>query len=119
MRYAWVVVISLVACGDNLVPPPANECDQPSDCPGAETPCVTKTCDNHACGLTFTPAGTAIAEQTAGDCQSAQCDGAGLVEMVADDMDVPDDANPCTTEGCAAGVPQHGVEPIGTACGTG
>ena len=116
MRVLAIVAL-LVACGDNGVAAD-HECDQPSDCPGSDTPCATKSCDDHTCGIAYAPAGTALPSQTTGDCETAQCDGAGMVELVADDGDAPVDPNPCTTETCANGAVVEGVVAIGTACGS-
>jgi len=108
------------ACGTSLL---CNEsgvcvgCNAPSDCPGSDTECKTRTCVSNSCGVAFTAAGTAVAAQTAGNCLKATCDGAGNVTSIADATDVPsDDGNACTNETCASGVPQHPAKTNGTAC---
>jgi hypothetical protein len=92
-------------------------CTVPSDCPGKETECQTRTCDNSFCGIGFSAAGKAISAQFGGDCQQIVCDGQGTIVQQADDTDVPDDSNPCTKDVCTGGVPSHPAAPFGTTCG--
>jgi Divergent InlB B-repeat domain len=92
-------------------------CLNPSDCPGIDTECGTRTCNAGSCGFVFAASGTPVASQTLGDCKVAVCDGSGNITSVADDTDVPaDDGNQCTTEECASGVPSHPASPAGTSC---
>jgi Bacterial Ig-like domain/Lamin Tail Domain len=92
-------------------------CGAPSDCPGVDDECKSRTCSLGVCGLAFTASGTAVATQTAGDCQKSQCDGAGNTVSVADNADAPaDDGAQCTSDVCAAGVPSHPAKPTNTAC---
>jgi len=95
------------------------QCNTVSDCTmlPPDDECQTKACDNHVCTQTFTPAGTKLAMQTMGDCQDAQCDGAGQTVMQANDMDLPEDNNPCTKNVCTNGSPSHPNEPANTTCG--
>src|SRR6185369_4583455 len=75
------------------------------------------TCQTAVCGLSFTPANTEVAAQTANDCLKAVCDGNGNVASIADDADLPlDDGNACTGEACSAGAPTHPAVPNGAAC---
>jgi hypothetical protein len=96
-------------------------CGVASDCAGTWDECRTPTCTAGACGSAFTAAGTALpaADQTAGDCKVAQCDGAGGTESANDDEDVPVDDDPCTDDVCTAGVPSNPDSAAGTSCGTG
>jgi lamin tail-like protein len=95
-------------------------CGQPSDCPGADDECKARTCTVGVCGFSFTAIGTAVAAQTAGDCQKNQCDGAGSITGVADNTDAPaDDGNQCTSDVCVAGVPTHPAVAANTACNQG
>ncbi|MCA9622872.1 MAG: hypothetical protein KC731_27825, partial [Myxococcales bacterium] len=48
-------------------------CDMPSDCPGEDTTCSTRTCVNQVCGTDLAPAGTPCTEDG-----GTQCDGAGM-----------------------------------------
>ncbi len=95
-------------------------CSQPSDCPGTDDDCKTRSCSAGLCGFDYTAIGTAVSAQTAGDCQQGQCDGSGNTVGVEDDTDVPaDDGNQCTAEICTAGVPSHPAQPVNTACSQG
>ena len=79
--------------------------------------CATPGCSAHTCGLAPSPQGTALALQTAGDCQRTVCDGAGGVATIDDDSDVPFDDNPCTSDVCGGGVQSNPPEPVATPCG--
>ena len=92
------------------------ECVSASTCPGLDTECQTRTCVAGACGVSFTPSGTPVAAQTAGDCQQNQCDGAGAVVSAPSNGDVPADADPCTADVCTAGIPSNPPAAAGTAC---
>ncbi|EYF08637.1 lamin tail domain-containing protein [Chondromyces apiculatus] len=85
----------------------APQCTVPTECPGADTECATRTCVGGTCGVDATPQGTALQQQTAGDCLTAQCDGQGSVMQVPSDADLPDDTNECTADACAQGAPTH------------
>ncbi|MBX5481230.1 MAG: lamin tail domain-containing protein [Myxococcaceae bacterium] len=92
-------------------------CTTASQCPGTDTECQTRTCENGACGFSYAAAGTVVSTQTAGDCSSNQCDGAGQMVAVADDTDVPaDDGNECTAEVCTSGTAEHAPVVAGTPC---
>jgi len=93
-------------------------CENPNECPGADTECGTRTCLNQVCGIDAAPNNTAVASQTAGDCQKNVCDGAGAVTTVNDDTDVKDDGKECTVDGCASGVETHNPKSEGATCGT-
>ncbi len=91
-------------------------CNIASQCTGSDTECQVRTCSMHACGLNFTPGGTATSMQTAGDCQQRQCDGAGAIVSVALDSDVPNDSNTCTGDVCTSGAPSNPPLPAGSSC---
>ena len=97
----------------------AGGCTQPADCPGQDDECNTRTCDSGVCGLSFSPMGTVVAAQTAGDCKQNVCDGAGAVVSQNDDADPADDGQACTTDTCDAGSPLHTPVALGTSCGSG
>lgn len=92
-------------------------CQMASQCPDGKTAadpvptCRTPVCNaNGACGFTFAPAGTLVVGagiQTAGDCKKWVCDGAGNVQQVNDDVDVPVDGNACSADVCTNGVPSN------------
>ncbi|MFT3775659.1 MAG: lamin tail domain-containing protein [Minicystis sp.] len=92
-------------------------CTTAAQCPGQDTECQTRTCNAGTCGFSFTASGTAVAAQTAGDCQKNVCNGSGGIASVADNSDVPaDDGNQCTTDTCNAGAPVHPPTGSGTTC---
>jgi hypothetical protein len=93
------------------------ECSVAEDCPEPANECQQRGCDQGLCNVTPVAAGTAVADQTAGDCHVAQCDGAGGVVLVVDDGDLPDDNNPCTVGSCNGGLPAHDPAAAGTPCG--
>jgi hypothetical protein len=66
-------------------------CQAPSDCPGEDTNCRSRTCDAGECGETFAPAGATCAIN-----DGVMCDGMGqCVECVEEDD--------CTSGVCNAG----------------
>jgi plastocyanin len=93
------------------------ECLVASTCPGQDNECQSRTCTAGVCGMSFKPAGTATATQTAGDCKKVTCNGVGTNTPIADDTDLPNDNNPCTSDVCTSGVISHPFAPLGTACG--
>jgi hypothetical protein len=90
-------------------------CVLAADC-GADTACVSWSCDAGTCEQTLAPVGTAVPAQTAGDCKEAQCDAAGNVIDVAKSTDLPNDNNDCTSDVCTAGVPSNPPLGSGEAC---
>jgi hypothetical protein len=82
-------------------------CSVASTCPASGNVCVARTCNAHCCGFQDLPDGTAISAQTAGDCQSVVCNGAGATTTVAASGDVADDHNPCTADQCNGTTPTH------------
>lgn len=92
-------------------------CVVASDC-GVDTECQTFACNAGTCEPTNTAAGTPISAQSDGDCQRLQCNGAGGVESVDDDSDLPDDNNACTDDVCTNGAPSNPNLMAGTSCGT-
>jgi hypothetical protein len=91
-------------------------CTSPSECPGEDTECRTRTCTNGVCGFADQPAGTPTSTQTAGDCRQNVCDGMGAIISIADDSDVPDDGNQCTADSCFNGTPTYSPLAPGTPC---
>jgi len=92
------------------------ECLVASTCPGLDTECQTRTCTNHDCGLQFAAAGTPVSQQSANDCKMNQCDGAGQIKSVPDELDLPI-GTACTTPTCTQGTPSTPPKPQGTTCG--
>src|SRR5262249_35054211 len=80
------------------------QCNSAGQCPGMDTECHSRSCSMAgACGFNNTAAGTPTSAQTTGDCKVNQCDGAGNVESVNQDTDVPVDSNACTNDVCTNG----------------
>jgi hypothetical protein len=94
-------------------------CNVPADCPGTDDFCKTRKCENNMCGFTYKDQGTALPsdQQTAGDCKTKACNGAGGVQDDATPTDVASDGNVCTQDTCNGTTPSHPPEPSGTACG--
>lgn len=91
-------------------------------CPAPADACHLQGACNPGTGLCSTPpaaAGTPVGTQTAGDCQKLQCDGAGHVVSAADNTDVPNDNNACTSDSCSNGSPVFSAAPINTPCAQG
>jgi plastocyanin len=95
------------------------ECNVASTCPGVDNECQARTCTAGVCGIAFTAAGTVAATQIVGDCLVNKCDGAGASKPVANDLDLPDDSNPCTNDVCTSGVVSHPPASAGVVCGVG
>ncbi len=106
-------------CGTSLLCDGAGSCvgcTAPSECPGTDTECQTRTCVANKCGFSNTPVGTVVSTQVPGDCMKSQCDGAGKVQAVVDNTDVPNDSKQCTSDLCTAGTPSNPPLASGTAC---
>jgi hypothetical protein len=109
------------ACGTGLQCDGAGACVgclDASQCPGSDTDCQTRTCDAGMCGFSYAAPGTPVTAQTPGDCQVVECNGSGTTTSVADDNDLPNDNNACTTDTCVGGVPTYDKVGAGVSCGT-
>lgn len=95
------------------------ECNAPGDCPGQDSECAKRTCNQGTCGTMNTAEGTAVAAQTAFDCVEVQCDGMGNAIPAPDDLDIEDDNNDCTADTCSEGLPVHTPVAPSTMCGNG
>ncbi|NUP11463.1 MAG: lamin tail domain-containing protein [Polyangiaceae bacterium] len=91
-------------------------CTTPDQCPGVDSECGTRTCDNGTCDVDAAAAGTPAEAQTAGDCIHNECDGSGNIVGVADDGDLPVDDNDCTGDLCTDGVPSNPPVGVGDPC---
>ncbi len=94
-------------------------CQTPAECPGTDTECQHKACNNGVCSMEFAGPGAPIATQQPGDCLRSVCDGQGNVINQVDNMDVPVDGNPCTDDVCNNGVPRNPSTAAGATCGNG
>ncbi|HEY2898947.1 MAG TPA: lamin tail domain-containing protein [Polyangia bacterium] len=94
-------------------------CNAAADC-GADSECKKFTCSAQGvCSRNDPAAGTALATQTPGDCQTATCDGNGGVTSQANDNDHPNDSNDCTGDVCTNGTPSNPALAQGTTCAGG
>lgn len=93
-------------------------CNAAADCSGADGPCQSNSCVEHACGVlnAANNAPAAASSQVAGDCKIVRCDGNGGTLDADLDADLPVDGLPCTQDLCAGGVPSNPPEPAGAAC---
>ena len=94
-------------------------CSTNADCPGPDTECQSRACMNGVCGFNYVPVKTPVGVQSAGDCKSSVCNGAGGIAVVADNNDLPSDDNDCTDDVCSAGSPSNPPSSAGTACSLG
>ncbi|MFO0759765.1 MAG: hypothetical protein U0359_24975 [Byssovorax sp.] len=95
------------------------ECAVAQDCPDTGNECVARACTDGKCVPEPVASGTPLAQQKAGDCQKAICDGNGGKTTEADNADKPVDGNACTDDMCTAGVPSNPAVAADTACGQG
>ncbi|MSP24896.1 MAG: hypothetical protein EXR75_06955, partial [Myxococcales bacterium] len=80
-------------------------------------PCTTDTCaEDGVCVLVVDE--TLAPSQIGADCKRLECQAGEPVE-VADDSDVADDQEPCTTDACAGDVTTHTPLDDGAACAVG
>jgi hypothetical protein len=112
------------SCGDGHVCDATGNCVDcltPNDCTGTDTECQTRTCTNGACGTSFVPINTPVADQTAGDCKQNVCDGSGNIISVNDDNDVINTHYPdeCIETACSNGSVITRNKPYGSSCGDG
>lgn len=92
-------------------------CSSAADCPAATVECMEAACVDFSCTTVPSAEGTRTRSQVSGDCLMRECDGAGAVVEVFFNPDVEDDSNPCTTDSCLDGDPQHTPVAEGMACG--
>ena len=93
------------------------ECLVADTCPGQNDECQSRTCDGGKCGMSYQPSGKPVSLQPAGDCKTSVCNGSGGLTTVADNSDVHDDGNPCTSDSCNNGAPTYKPVAQGTSCG--
>jgi len=96
------------------------ECNVAAQCFPSDPPdsfCSVRTCIGHVCGKALKPDGTLVPVQTDFDCNNKVCNGVGGEKNVANDLDLPEDNNPCTTDTCTNGTKQNVPKVAGTSCG--
>ena len=91
-------------------------CTVAMDCPDPMNECLTRTCHAGCCAITPVDALTPLAAQTAGDCKTAACDGAGATTSVIDDTDAPAGQDACHQGGCKDGEKTQTPSAAGTTC---
>ncbi|MBM4373952.1 MAG: hypothetical protein FJ095_02630 [Deltaproteobacteria bacterium] len=76
-----------------------------SNCPAA-VDCQSPSCVMGKCTVVNDPATSDCDSQVLGDCKTKRCTGMGACNAVgvANDLDVPNDNNACTTDTCSMGV---------------
>ncbi|WP_437623399.1 hypothetical protein [Sorangium sp. So ce1151] len=94
-------------------------CTVAEDCPGVDSACAWRACEEGACSVEVAPTGTPLAEQTPGDCRELRCDGHGGQQAAPALDDVGDDGNECTADSCGPAGPTHARVPTGTECAAG
>jgi hypothetical protein len=93
------------------------ECILPTDCPGNDDECTSRTCDySNMCGTSNALFGTIPTTQLPGDCKKIICSGDGGTDLLVANTDVPNDNRQCTQDLCTNGVPSNIPEMPGTPC---
>jgi hypothetical protein len=121
-----ISVIALPAAACALEPRPVPEfdpsrgaplaiCGAPSHCPGEDTECVVRTCENGYCGVALLDG--PLETQMEGDCRTRYCEAGELVVLL--DYDPLDDENDCTSDECVDGEAINRPLPSTYACGFG
>lgn len=100
---------------------PVAECEQPSDCPGVESDCLTRTCEGGVCGTSLVMANTPC-----DDDDGVACNGQGACVQCFMDSDCDQPAEKCAiaegqcvAAGCADGLlngDETGVDCGGSTC---
>ena len=85
-------------------------CSTVADCKIEAPECRTAMCKDGACVFHDVPEGTALSDQTAGDCAERVCDGAGKVRLDPLPTDVLDDHNVCTLDTCEGTIPKNTIQ---------
>ena len=80
--------------------PELAECFSPTDCPGRDGDCQSRTCEIGVCSVTLVEQGVPIADQVQGDCAVEVCDAVGFTESTYDSTDLVPDGDSCTTDHC-------------------
>lgn len=95
---------------------PAEPCSSAEQCDDGDACTIDECTGDGVCAHAAADDGPAPgAQQIVGDCKTIQCAGGKTIEQ-ADDGDVPDDAEECTTDLCQAGEAIHAPVNDGEAC---
>lgn len=89
--------------------PYPDACTTLTDCDVGIAGCRQASCEDQRCVYVDSPEGTPLpaAAQQVGDCAEVQCDGLGRTRVVAVELDVVADDNPCTREECVGTELRH------------
>ena len=87
--------------------PQGSPCTTVEDCPGEDSVCAQRACDQGHCAVHFAARGLPAGEAVLGDCRRTRCDGEGFARVVPDSEDVPkdEDAKECMRPVCKKGDP--------------
>lgn len=91
------------------IPPGRVACNTLAECVAKESVCHTavECAADGLCVFEDPLDGTAITQQTVGDCTQVVCDGVGNTKTIPASDDIEDDQNPCTLDECMNGMPVH------------
>ncbi|MDI3285874.1 hypothetical protein [Polyangium sp. 15x6] len=98
----------VVAAGGclTLEAPGGAPCVKASDCPGEDTACGTRACEQGVCRfMNVLPAGERPPGQPLDDCLDVTCDGLGHAVVKSASDQLPDDGSECTEDKCVEGTP--------------
>lgn len=113
--YGSLFIVAFVvvgACDTQTYPAPVRECSTTADCAESTSPCATSKCVAGRCLEIAAAAGTVVEVGVEGDCHRSECDDAGNVVSVIDDLDKPADTD-CMFGTCASGTPVFDAKPAG------
>jgi len=104
-------------CNGSSAAPACVGCLAVTNCPGTDTLCQQRACQDNACVTVNAPAGTAAEADAAGNCHKNVCGSTGNVVSQIDNTDTPaEDGNSCTLGTCNAGTPAQVPVATGTMC---
>src|SRR5438067_364131 len=113
---AFALAVAFAGCGLPTSGEMPQVCSADVECDD-HNPCTTDACS--ADGLCAQTAHDAtVLPQVIGDCQHAECK-YGRPTTVRDELDLPDDKNPCTADTCTDGVAGHSDQAAGAGCNVG
>jgi len=106
-------------CNGSATAPACVQCNVKADC-GNDSACQMFSCSSAGqCATNNVQAGTAVANQTPGDCKKNVCNGTGSVVQAIDNTDVFVDGNSCTDDLCTGGVPSNPSKAQNAPCNQG
>ncbi len=104
-------------CNGSSAAPACVGCLAVANCPGTDTICRQRACQDNACIAVNAPAGTAAEADATGNCHKNVCGNSGNVVSQIDNTDTPaEDGNQCTLATCNAGTPSQQPVTAGAVC---